>query len=154
MKVVFSASKSIGGSIIRFGTMSDWCHVDILFDDGTLIGATGNGVQRMSLDDRLNRSTHPIYQYRIDEIKLDESKARSFAEAQLGKPYDYSAVFAFAVPWRTHWADDSKWFCSELVAATINASGTLIARETLSRVTPAFLDISPLLVTVQPTIKR
>lgn len=122
----------------------------MLFDDGTLIGSTGHdGVQKLTLDERINGDPYRIYKYRIDEIKLpNEDRAREFAEAQIGKPYDYTAVFAFLLPWRENWNANRKWFCSELAAATINHGGLQIARTDAWRITPNFLDISPLLTTV------
>jgi uncharacterized protein YycO len=147
MKVLFSASNKIGGYLIRLGTKSSWCHVDLLFDDGTLIGATGKGVQKLTLQERL--ADKHIFRYRIDEIPLPyEESARLFAEQQVGKPYDYTAVFAFALPFRENWNQDNKWFCSELAAATIGRGGTQIAREEQWRITPGYLDTSPLLKTI------
>jgi len=122
----------------------------MLFPDGTLIGALGTGVERTTLQDRFR--THPISQYRIDEINLkDELRAREFAEAQVGKPYDYTAILAFMTPWRTDWNDDAKWFCAELAAATAAEGGVTVARESMARVTPQFLAVNPLLRTIAPT---
>lgn len=151
MKVIFSASTTIPGFLIRLGTKSNWCHVDMLFADGTLIGSRGQtGVEKTTLEKRLARPD--ISHYRVDEIILpDEDSARTFAEVQVGKPYDYTAIFAFLMPWRSNWQEDSKWFCSELVAAAIHQGGIEIARMDASRVTPAFLDDSPLLKTINPS---
>jgi uncharacterized protein YycO len=150
MKIVFSASDTLGGALIRFGTRSDWNHVDLLFEDGTLIGSSGkgHGVEKMSLNERLS-DKYRIVRYRIDEITLpDEAAARRFAEEQVGKKYDYTAVIAFLLPWRENWNVKRKWFCSELAAAAIHAGGVKIARMDQWRVTPNFLDINPLLTTV------
>lgn len=158
MKVVLSATYSIGGWIIRVGTRSAWNHCDVLFDDGTLIGSTGaGGVKRITLDERLNCGPHEVYKYRIDEIKLtdeEEAKARAFAEAQVGKPYDFTAVFAFALPWRENWNVKRKWFCSELVAAVINSTGRLFARKDAHRITPNNIDESSMLTTILGPIDR
>lgn len=157
MKVVFSSSNTIGGWLIRVGTRSDWNHCDMLFDDGTLIGSSGkgHGVERITLDQRLN-GPYKINCYRIDEIDLPfEEDAREFSEAQVGKKYDYTAVMAFLFPWRVNGNVKRKWFCSELVAAAIVHGGKPIARMDEWRITPNFLDTSPMLRTVvQPTIIR
>lgn len=48
MRIVFSASNNIVGVVIRLFTASPWNHVDVLFDDGILIGATtAEGVQKL-----------------------------------------------------------------------------------------------------------
>lgn len=147
MRVVFSRSNTILGFLIRVLTRSDWNHCDLLFDDSILIGAiSGYGVQKVTLIDRL-RGPYDIRSYRIDEVVVpNEQAAREFAEAQVGKSYDYTAVIAFLLPWRANWNVKRKWFCSELVAETINQGGLRIARDNLWRVTPNFLDTSPLLV--------
>jgi uncharacterized protein YycO len=150
MKVLFSATESLGGKLIRIGTRSDWNHVDLLFSDGTLIGATSAGVQKLTLEKRIYNSSYRTYAYRIDEVEVkDEQKVYEFAMAQLGKTYDYTAVFAFLLPWRANWNANRRWFCSELVAAAIVAGGTTIARMDMHRVTPGFLDTSPLLKTIE-----
>jgi hypothetical protein len=45
-----------------------------------------------------------------------------FLHAQEGKPYDWRAIFAFQFGERD-WQEDDSWFCSELVAAALRASG-------------------------------
>jgi len=153
MKIVFSTTNTLGGALIRFGTMSNWCHVDLLFNDGILIGATSKGVERMTLRERLLGS-YNVTEYRVDEIELpQEDKAREFAEAQVGKKYDFTAVLAFALPWRTNWDEPTRWFCSELVAACVNQGGVTIARKNMWRVSPAFLETSPLLKTIEGAVK-
>lgn len=48
MRIAFSATNDISGVVIRLFTASPWNHVDVLFDDGTLIGATtAEGVQKL-----------------------------------------------------------------------------------------------------------
>ena len=51
----------------------------------------------------------------------DPKAAEAFAIAQLGKKYDW--LGCFGVPWRARWHDDSKWYCSELVEASLIAGG-------------------------------
>ena len=44
-----------------------------------------------------------------------------FAYAQVGKGYDYAG--AFGVPFRASWQDDSRWYCSEHLEASVAAGG-------------------------------
>lgn len=151
MRIVFSASNNIGGVVIRLFTASPWNHVDVLFDDGTLIGATSeDGVQKTTLQHRLE--AYQVRSYKIDRIDLkDEQAARRFAEAQVGKQYDWGGVFGTV--FRTDLERRSKWFCSELVAAICAAGGTPLVRMKHHRITPARIDTCPLLIPVQPKVR-
>lgn len=148
MKIVFSASNNIGGAVVRLFTASSWNHVDVLFEDGTLIGATArDGVQKTTLHHRLE--AYQTRSYKIDQITLeDEQAARRFAELQVGKRYDWGGVFGTV--FRTALEHQSRWFCSELVAAICAAGGTPLVRMKHHRITPARIDTCPLLVQVQP----
>ncbi|MGH7099502.1 MAG: hypothetical protein ACREE4_17820 [Stellaceae bacterium] len=44
-----------------------------------------------------------------------------FARFQIGKPFDWAAVFAFAFD--RDWRCENAWFCSELVAAALEIGG-------------------------------
>ena len=41
--------------------------------------------------------------------------------AQVGKPYDETAILAFAL--NRDWRETDAWFCSELAAAALEAAG-------------------------------
>ena len=65
--------------------------------------------------------------------------------SQRGKPYDYSAL-AGIVLHRDWGTDDSRWFCSELIAWAAQTSGIhLLRTEHKNRITPNHLLMSPLL---------
>ena len=67
-----------------------------------------------------------------------------FAHAQLGKPYDYSALLGVLA--HRDWHADDRWYCSELIAAAFESVGLpLLRSEFADRVTPATLYLSPLL---------
>lgn len=147
MKIMFSASRTIGGKLIRLGTISRWNHVDLIFEDGVMIGSTTRlGVEVTNLQDRI-KNNH-VCRYKIDKIKTTETEdaiIRRFVEGQIGKPYDYTGILAFLNPLREPLQDDTKWFCSELVAAAFSYAGVDLVRLDASWVTPGMIDRSPLL---------
>jgi hypothetical protein len=59
----------------------------------------------------------------IGASQAEEDGFYGFARAQLGKPYDKLAILAFLVD--RNWRDEDAWFCSELVAASLE-NATLI----------------------------
>lgn len=148
MQVVFFSFNNISGTFSRWSTKCDWSHVDMQFRDGTLIGATRHGVEKMKINDRIS-GKRPVRAYRVDEIELpDEQAAYEFALAQVGKKYDWTALVGMIIPWRVNWDDDQRWVCSELVAATAAKGGRPLARYDAWRINPGFLDSSPLLKTI------
>ena len=76
--------------------------------------------------------------YRVTQhVDIDvpnELAAHAFLMAQVGKRYDWAAIVGFVV--RRQIQNPRRWFCSELVEATLAAGGKARFREKLSRVTP------------------
>lgn len=158
MYLVFSSCPTLTSWVIRISTASAWSHVDMLWDDGTLIGSVSDkqggyaaGVQKLNLDERLKYGGAD--RYRIDRFHVDnENAARDYAESQLGKHYDWGGVFAMPFVFASRdWQLDDRWFCSELVAACAIAGGSPLQRMQTHRVTPAMVERSPLLTEHLPT---
>lgn len=129
MKVAFCRSNRLGSWLIRLLTFSKWSHVAVVFgqDDTSAIEAAVPRVRFTTLD-KLRR-THTTVEVR----ELDITPAAVlWMVAQVGKPYDFWALFAVVMPWRD-WMEDDKWFCSELIA---RATGLF---EDATRVTPQML---------------
>lgn len=132
MRIVFARKNTLSSWLIRLFTWSRWSHVAIV-DRAVAIESTfwGHGVRMRPLQDLI--ADHTWCEF--GEVSLpDETAGIGFAYAQLGKPYDWTAIFGFVL--RENWADDAKWFCSELVEASIKAGGFTRFREDLSRITP------------------
>ena len=133
MKVIFCANNKITSWLIRMFTWSRYSHVVFVEDDETIIDSTFMhcGVQRRLLADVYSEYTT----IEVIDIPLpDEKAALDFARAQLGKPYDKTAILGFV--FRRNWADDDSWFCNELIEAIAEAGGRTRFRAALSRITP------------------
>lgn len=61
----------------------------------------------------------------------------AFIESQIGKPYDYGAVFSFFWPWHD-WQSFGAWDCSELPAQGFYECGKYPKKDALqaSKFTP------------------
>lgn len=150
MYLVFSSSPTPISLAIRIATKSTWSHVDMMWDDGTLIGAVAtakgpykSGVQKLTLKERLaynSISTSVIARCRLE----DENAARVFAEAQVGKSYDWGGVLSPSFIYRD-WQEESKWFCSELFAMCAKVGKTRLFINTLNKVTPQMIYTNPLI---------
>ena len=98
----------------------DWCsHVDCVLPDGHLLGARIKGGVAI-------RPPHYRRFRRVQRVTLPcpgemDLAFRLFAHAQVGKPYDWTAIAAFAFD--RDWREGRAWFCSELVAAGLARCG-------------------------------
>lgn len=133
MKLIFCRKPSLGSWLIRVFTWSPWSHCVIVEDDRHVIESTmaHGGVRRRPLLEIINEYSR----VELVEIPLtDEQAALDFARAQLGKPYDWRAIFGFLL--HRDWADDRAWFCNELAEAACVAGGRQRFRDSISRITP------------------
>ena len=131
MKIIIASSNHPGSLVIKLGTMSHWSHVGILIDDEVYDTTLGTGVSKQSLKSFQNR--YPVTE--ILEIQVpDEDSAIKFLMQQMGKPYDWTALFGMVL--QRNWQKDDSWFCSELVEAVLKAGGKQRFRDSVSRITP------------------
>ena len=129
MKIIFATDGDPLSRVIRAVTSCPWHHVGVVFGD-YVIEARFTGVIKTPLDDIKARGKYAV----VDCPVADEAKAEAFALAQVGKQYDLAGLISF--PFRARWQNDSRWYCSELVAATAAAGGSPLVRAGLSGVSP------------------
>ena len=116
-------------------------HVDAVLPSGKLLGARADkadGISGVAIRE-------PFYEKWKARIVMSlvvkpevEAEFYSFLDAQLGKPYDKTAILGFATgrDWRT----DDSWFCSELGTAALEQSNACPVLYTpRNKVTPAAL---------------
>ena len=131
MKILFCRSRAPLSVLIRWMTWSSWSHVALVTPEGVAYEATGKGVSKGPI-------AHLVSRYQtveVQEVRIPApDKVIAFLEAQLGKPYDFSALFGFM--FRRDWAENDKWFCSELVASALLDSGIAIVCKPTNRITP------------------
>lgn len=114
--VRFVRGNSLVDRGIQFFTWGYWNHVELYTKTGYL-GAQPQGGYRiraynyMSFEKEMFRG-----------IELGPEKEAEFWKwqyAQIGKPYDMTAIFGLVA--RRDWQEDDQWFCSEVVAAGFEA---------------------------------
>ena len=73
----------------------------------------------------------------------DIDAARAFAEAQVGKGYDFAGAVGIPLTYSEDWTDDSKWWCSDLTFAHLLAGGLrLFDPAVMKRVRPIDLHMA------------
>jgi uncharacterized protein YycO len=116
---------------IRFISRGTVCHVEFLTSDGNTIGARSNGGVKIRPIDTFKTDLR----FYCDCPDEQYDKAWSFLTAQIGKPYDYTDIVAIMA--NRDWHDPSRWICSELWVATLEAGGLIqTLHESINRFTP------------------
>ena len=133
--VLFSTTSSLFSLAIRAATWSRWSHVSLVDGDSIIQAHALHGVIRTPYNEAI-ATAQACELVRIP--CADPAALIAAAASQIGKPYDWGAVFGLAL--HRDWQADDSWFCSELVAWAFQQAGHPLFRpETMRRVTPQHL---------------
>lgn len=118
---------------IRFSTRSWASHAEFVDTQaGITLGARSIGGVKC-------RPCSKDHYTRVEQFTATGmSQAWEWAQQQVGKPYDFSAISGIALD--RNWHDESKWFCSELVAVAFEKAGHPLLS---TRPSAAFYRITP-----------
>lgn len=119
-------------------------HVGFRLDDGTLLDATpGVGVAI-----RKEGDTADVEYWEVLRPASVIEAAVTWTRAQVGKPYDWSAIAGFVWrdgrPEKRDWKNQSAWFCSELIEAAFSEVYAPLLQDSgvYNRITPRDLLLS------------
>jgi hypothetical protein len=136
----FSARDDLASAVIEWFGHGVVSHVDVVQSDGTLVGARSDKLDGVPAGVQARPANYCTFS-RIVRVDLPTDIATqtafdAFISAQIGKPYDEKAIVAF-IPGR-NWRNPDAWFCSELVAAALEASSWLRTALTtpMNKITP------------------
>lgn len=144
LMVALHSAPGFIGRAIRWQTRSQYSHASLyLPGQGIIEAREGKGVRHIS-DFELKEGER-IEIYRIEGIAdADANFAWEFAQAQIGKGYDWTMVLRFVSRRQESRSSSEKWFCSELVYAALKAAGVDLLRATDPwEVSPGLLGRSP-----------
>lgn len=136
MRIIFCRGTGIIPAIIRMATFSRWAHVAIEVDGMIYDSSMEDGVRCWAPSDFYSK--YPITY--TAPFHGNSIKVVNFLLEQLGKRYDWGAVIG--MPFRSSWQHPDKWFCSELAAAAVEASGFRQYRPDAHRITPRDMWVS------------
>jgi len=128
MKIHFCKSNNLGGWLIRLFTFSRWNHAAVEVDGLVWDSTARYGVRVWTLESFHNQWDE------IETRELSNINSTNFLRKQLGKKYDWTALFAF--PFRKDWDNPDKWFCSELVMQALISGGYKFTHLPAYRITP------------------
>jgi len=144
LKILAFKGRSWVSKAIRFQTRSEFSHIGIQLDDGTIIEAWHKGgVQHVATASVLHTPGTEVHVYRID-ADLNNAKAERFLLAQVGKKYDFKSIARFLS--RRDSSADDKYFCSELAEYACLFAGVRLLNGRPSEHAPGHTVMSPLLI--------
>ena len=121
----FVEGSGFGAALIKYYDHGLYSHVDSVLPDGTLLGARDDVIGSIPSGVQIRPANYvgseTVLRVTIPCTDAQEAAYYAFVRAQLGKPYDETSIAAFALG--RDWRADDSWFCSELCAAGIEASG-------------------------------
>ena len=144
--VLLFHGRGLISAAIRWQTRSRYSHAALRLPDGRIVESwQGSGVRVRTLADWTGIEAYAVRGMTPAHWDL----ALSYACAQAGAGYDYWGVVRFVS--RRHMPDNRRWFCSELVFASLQWAGVqLLSRIDAAEVSPGMLALSPLLEQEQP----
>jgi hypothetical protein len=147
VKLQFVQSDDLTGRLIEwFGGGPRYSHVDIVTPTGMLLGARSDAVGGQPPGVRVRPVNYLSPNDRTLCISIPATSQQAaafydFLNAQIGKPYDKLAIFAFIIG--RDWRDTDAWICSELAAAALQAGGiTQPLAVAANKITPGALIIA------------
>jgi hypothetical protein len=115
-------------------THSPFSHLDLVLEDGSLLGASDNPEAPVIRGNPRGVAIRP-YDYQRFAIRQDavinttlETKVKftDFCTAQIGRPFDTSAlklgIFLSTEFANRDWRDDKQWYCAELMGRAAEVS--------------------------------
>jgi len=141
----YASTPGISSWAIRAFSHGWVTHVDVVMPDGRLLGARYStpGVDRRGFPLKGGVAIRkPMYEHFTRTMQLvipcsaaQDKRFYDFLRAQVGKPYDTTSIYAFAV--NRDWRKDDSWMCSELTI-TAEEEAPIFPRLTTAsnRVTP------------------
>lgn len=116
MQVILTNGEGFTGTFIRWYTWSSFAHAGVLLNNGMVIDAVpSNGISRHEGISGTRQWYFDInYPSDVDKDKIEDA-IEKFLYAQIGKKYDWSAIYGMG--FRRDWHNPHEWFCSELVEA-------------------------------------
>lgn len=123
--------------LIAFGSGSRFCsHVMVIIDDSAYEATMLHGVRKVPVF----AAMEGVAKYQDMMLSVPNlDSGLQWIEKQIGKGYDFAALL-LPVLASQDWADDSKWWCSELVFMFLIMAGlVLLDPDITKRVTPEML---------------
>ncbi len=126
IQLQFVQGKALSSRAISWFSSGHFSHVDIVLPDGRLLGARSDSADEVK-GVAVRRADYEVWRKRvvftIPCSTFQSVSCHDFAFAQVGKPYDHTAILGFMFD--RAWMDSDAWYCSELVMAALQHAGVV-----------------------------
>lgn len=126
IQLQFVLGRGAGSQAIAWFSSGHFSHVDLVLPDGRLLGArsdNADGIKGVAIRRADYEVWHKRVVFAIPCSDTQEATVHDFARAQIGKPYDHTAILGFVMG--RDWRKPDSWFCSELAMASLEAAGII-----------------------------
>lgn len=145
--------------LVRLQTDSNWSHTACILRDNSVIESWHRGgvshvklhnldLQEYEVVDCLGKNHRPGTPVDLFGVWATDEEAEVFEDfllSHVGEKYDFWAVFRFLT--RKPFAENDRWFCSELISQGLVHTGIrLQERIRCYKMSPQLVGISPLLI--------
>lgn len=121
----FVGAVDLASHVIEWFSQGVVAHVDVVMDDGSLLGARDDEVGGKAAGVWIRPQNYMAFE-RVVRVVLPApaiivERFYGFCLAQCGKPYDEQGILGFI--FGRNWRENDSWFCSELVGAALEQCG-------------------------------
>lgn len=121
----FVREPCLSSDLIAWFTQGHYSHVDCVTPAGKALGSRSDRVGGQPAGVEVRPADYATFSlvtfFEIDTTPKQEKTFYKFLNAQLGKPYDTTAIWGFVTG--RDWREPDSWICSELQAAALEAAG-------------------------------
>lgn len=143
--IQFSAGHDLISWLVCQRTACLYSHCDFLLPSGELLGALPDGGVQV----RAQRKDYK--RLLIMEVPGFEDGWK-FCETQIGTPYDWVGVVGLGMWFPRQWQNSSHWWCSEIIAESLQQAGCPVVSANSWEVTPRDLLLSRSLRLVESSL--
>lgn len=142
VKLQFVLGPGISSAAIAWFSAGSFSHVDAILVSGNLLGARSDAIGGQDPGVQIRPAGYEKWKRRVvmslPTTPAQDAKFQNFLIAQLGKPYDSSAIWGFVAG--RDWRSANSWYCAELAAAALEIAGICpLLYSPVNKITPAAL---------------
>jgi len=142
IRLQFVRGRGLSSAAIAWMSAGLFSHVDAILPDGSLLGSRSDRILGIDPGVQIRPPGYEKWKHRVvfqlPASEVQTAAFHNFLHEEIGKPYDKIAIVGFAIS--RNWREEGAWFCSELVAAGLEAASVCPKLYTPScKVTPVCL---------------
>lgn len=125
IRLQFSRQADFASDAIAWFSSGHLSHVDAVMGNGFLLGSRSDVVEHIPAGVQIRPPWYARFAekvvFEIPATPFQYARWERFLEAQIGKPYDSTAIWGFVTG--RDWREQDSWFCSELQARALEVAG-------------------------------